>query len=118
MGLVATALNFVLRPDAIHFIGFTAACLLFDAATILIGYDNILANNIKGWSLTIVVSTASSAVAGLIIGVFFMNPTFLATAFGGVAFFAGIHAAGGLVGGVLGVTFVRGLESRGVAGAR
>jgi len=118
MGLVATALNFVLRPDAIHFLGFTAACILFDAATILIGYDRILANNIKGWSLALAVSTASSAVAGLIIGVFFMNPMFLASAFGGVAFFAGVHAAGGLIGGVLGVTFVRGLESRGVSGAR
>jgi len=116
MGLVATALNFVLRPSAFHFLGFTAACFVFDITAYLIGYSRILANSVKGGILAIATSTASSAVAGFIIGTLFMNPTFLATSFGGVTFFAGLHAAGGLIGGILGVTFIRGLESRGIVG--
>ena len=42
-----------------------------------------------------------------------MNPMFLSKMFGGVAFFAALHGVEGLIGGLLGVTIVRGLEKRG-----
>jgi hypothetical protein len=52
----------------------------------------------------------------VVIGIFFMNPGFLASAFGGLVFFAGLHGLGGVIGGVLGVVIVRSLMSRGIQG--
>jgi len=114
MGLVATLLNFIMRPGALHFLGFTAACIVFDGLTYLLGYQNVLANNMKGWGLQLLSSIISTAVAGFIIGSFFMNPNFLASAFGGIVFFAGIHAIGGAIGGVLGIIFVKALNARNI----
>ncbi len=112
MGLVATVLNFVLRPGALHFLGFTAASLVFDVAARAIGYRNSLDRRLISSVSLIAISVLSTLVAGYIIGTFFMNPMFLAKMFGGVAFFAALHGAGGLIGGALGVTIVRGLEAR------
>jgi hypothetical protein len=118
MGLVATLLNFVLRPTASHFLGFTVASIFFDIASYFIGYDRLLTGNIQGTILSLLLAFLSSGIAGLIIGSFFMNPGLLSTMFGGVILFAIIHAMGGLVGGVLGLIFIRGIESRGIAGAQ
>ena len=112
MGVIATLLNFILRPGAFHFLGFTAACIFFDGASSLIGYRKILDKGLIGSLSLITLSVVSTTIAGLIIGNFFMNPGFLASAFGGVLVFAAIHGGGGLIGGVLGVVIVRGLESR------
>jgi hypothetical protein len=51
-------------------------------------------------------------VAGVIIGTFFMAPAIISGGYGGVVFFAILHGVGGLVGGILGIVFIRGLESR------
>ncbi len=59
------------------------------------------------------VSVLSAAVAGLIIGTFFMAAPALAR-WGGVLGWAGLHAAGGVIGGFIGITLVTGLSTRGV----
>jgi len=112
MGCIATILNFILRPTAFHFIGFTVACAFFDIASHLIGYRNMLDRGLMSHMSLVALSVVSTAMAGLIIGSFFMNPGFLASAFGGVLFFAAIHGGGGLIGGILGIVIIRGLESR------
>jgi len=113
MGLIATVLNFLLRPGALHFLGFTAASILFDVAAWAVGYGSLSRRGL-GSALLLVISVASTFVAGLIIGSLFMNPVFLARRYGGVLFFALLHAAGGVIGGLLGVAIVGGLEARGV----
>ncbi len=112
MGVIATVLNFILRPGAFQFLGFTVACVFFDFASYLLGYENILDRGLKGSISLIVLSVVSTTIAGLIIGNFFMNPGFLSNMFGGVLVFATIHGAGGLIGGAIGVVLIRGLESR------
>jgi len=112
MGLIATLLNFILRPGSFHFLGFTVACVFFDVTSSLIGYRKILDKGLKSSISLIVLSVVSTTIAGLIIGNFFMNPGFLSNMFGGVLVFAAIHGAGGLIGGALGVVLIRGLESR------
>ena len=112
LGLIATLLNFILRPGAFHFLGFTVACIFFDVASYLIGYRIILDKGLMSSVSLIALSVASTAIAGFIIGTFFMNPGFLSKMFGGVLFFAAIHGGGGLIGGALGVVIIRGLEIR------
>ncbi|MFQ6054219.1 MAG: hypothetical protein ACE5OO_08350 [Candidatus Bathyarchaeia archaeon] len=112
IGVIATILNFMLRPGAVHFLGFTAASIIFDAAMRGVGYRNSLDRRLASSVSLIAISVLSTLVAGYIIGTFFMNPMFLSKMFGGVAFFAALHGAGGLIGGALGVTIVRGLEAR------
>lgn len=112
MGFIATILNFILRPTAFHFLGFTVACLFFDGASYLAGYGRVLNRGVIGSASLVALSTVSTVIAGFIIGSFFMNPGLLSTMFGGVLVFAAIHGGGGIVGGILGVVIVRGLESR------
>ena len=111
-GVIATILTLALRPEATHFFGFTAASVVFDALARLIGYRTCLDRPIPSAISLLFISIASTAVAGLIIGFLFMNPKFLARMFGGVAFFAGLHALGGFIGGVVGLTLVRALMAR------
>jgi hypothetical protein len=112
MGIIATILNFMLRPGATHFIGFTAASALFDGLTWAVGYKNSLNKKIIGSVSLISFSFLSTILAGIIIGTFFMNPMFLSNMFGGIVLFSLIHGVGGLIGGIMGVTIVRGLERR------
>ena len=112
MGILATILNFMLRPGAAHFLGFTAASIVFDATARAVGYKNSLDRRLVSSVILVAFSLLSTLVAGLIIGSFFMNPMFLSKMFGGVALFAALHGAGGIIGGALGVTIVRGLEAR------
>jgi len=114
MGIVATVLNFILRPGAFHFLGFTAASIMFDAAAVIIGNRNSLERGLVSSVILVANSLVSTCVAGVIIGSLFMDPMFLSQTFGGVAFFAVLHGGGGLIGGVLGVIIVKGLELRGV----
>lgn len=50
MGVIATILNFLLRPSAVHFLGFTVASIVFDASTRLIGYGNSLNRRIISYA--------------------------------------------------------------------
>ena len=112
MGALATLLNYVLRPDSPHFVGFTVASVFFDIAVSAIGNERVMGGGKLGNAVLMSISVLSAMVAGSIIGAFFMNPQILSAMFGGAAIFAVIHGAGGLVGGVLGVLIVRGLEAR------
>ena len=117
-GVIATILTLISRPGATHFFGFMAASVVFDALARLIGYRNCLERPIPSAISLLFISISSTAVAGLIIGNLFMNPNLIATMFGCVAFFVGLHAVGGFIGGVIGLTIVRALMARGVAPPR
>ncbi|HDJ22244.1 MAG TPA: hypothetical protein ENF19_03465 [Candidatus Bathyarchaeota archaeon] len=115
MGLVTTLLNFALRPGALHFLGFTAAAIFYDAATLLAGYQRLTTLNSLNLAVTLVLSLCSTAIAGAIIGFFFMPPAALGN-YGGVAAFTLLHAAGGGIGGLLGLVIVKELTRRGIQG--
>jgi len=111
IGLIATAINFAINPQAVIFLGFTAASVVFDAGTYLAGYENVFNKPKPTIAIAIAASMVSAAVAGAIIGTFFMGGPALA-AWGGVAGWAALHAIGGLMGGVLGGALVNMLVSR------
>jgi len=112
MGVVTTLLNFILRPGAFHFLGFTAASALFDLTTSVIFYKN---KGHRRWidQISLIgISVVSSIFAGTIIGSFFMNVPLSTESFGRVSVFAALHGFGGLLGGLLGVNIIRLLEAR------
>lgn len=57
-------------------------------------------------------SIVSTAVAGVVIGTLFMNPNALMSVYGGVAFFSVLHAAGGVIGGTIGLMLTKALSTR------
>lgn len=113
VGFVATIINFILRPTGTHFLGFTAASIVFDALTWAFRYGNCFGRRIIGAVLLLVASTASAAVAGFIIGAFFMAAPQLIK-WGGVLGWVLLHMAGGAVGWVIGVALFLSLEARGL----
>jgi hypothetical protein len=113
VGLIATVINFVFNPGGVHFLGFTVASIVFDIAAKLIGYDRSFKNSLFATVSMLPVSVLSAAVAGLNIGTFFMAAPALAR-WGGVLGWAGLHAAGGVIGGIIGIVLVTGLTTRGV----
>ncbi|MGQ9680636.1 MAG: hypothetical protein ACUVV4_07745 [Candidatus Bathyarchaeia archaeon] len=112
MGAIATMLNFILRPSAIHFLGFTVASIVFDVSTRLITYEKGFNRRVISNFAILGTSFLSALVAGFIIGSLFMNPVSLSSMYGGILFFAMLHGAGGILGGVIGIVIVRGLEVR------
>ena len=59
------------------------------------------------------ISVLSATVAGLIIGNYFMTAQAL-VAWGGVSGWAVLHAFGGLIGGLIGVSILAGLSTRNI----
>jgi len=117
VGFIATVINFMFRPDAFHFLGFTAASILFDVITSFMGYKYLFERRVMGSIVLFSVSVFLAAVAGLIIGTFFMEPTILQR-MGGVFVWAGLHAVGGVIGGALGVSLINALTARGITAKR
>ena len=113
VGLIATVVNFVFNPSGFHFLGFAAASILLDVITRLVGYDRCFKNSLFTTVSMLSVSVLSAAVAGLIIGTFFMVAPALAR-WGGVLGWTGLHAVGGVTGTFIGITLVTGLSIRGV----
>ena len=113
VGLIATAMNFVFNPGGVHFLGFAAASVILDLITKLVGYDRGFKNSFSTAVSMSPVSVVSAAVAGLIIGTFFMAAPALAR-WGGVLGWAGLHAVGGVIGGLVGTALVVSLSARGV----
>jgi len=113
VGLIATAINFLLNPAGTHFLGFTAASVVFDIVEKLIGYQNSFRNPINAFVSIVTVSTLSATIAGYIIGTYFMVGPALAM-WGGAWGWAGIHGVGGLIGGAIGASLISALTSRGV----
>ena len=110
--LLVAALTFALRPNALYMLGFIAASILFDILTRLVGYQNSIEKPLPSIVSIISFSTTCAGVAGLIIGRFFLEfPMAL-------ELFAGLHATGGFIGGVVGVTIIRALMARKVMPSR
>jgi hypothetical protein len=114
IGLIATIINFVLNPQALTFLGFTAAALVFDLISTLAGFNNFFKKAFNTAIIAIIISTLSAAVAGFIIGSFFMAGSALSL-WGGVSGWAGLHAVGGVIGGTIGAFLVTALTSRKIA---
>jgi len=115
VGLIATVINFIFNPGGVHFLGFTAASIVFDVMARLIGYDRCFKKPMFTTASMFSISVLSAAVAGTIIGMFFMAAPALAK-WGGVLGWAGLHAAGGVIGGIIGIASVTSLAARGVRG--
>ena len=111
IGLIATLITFAISPQALIFLGFTGASIVFDATSKLAGYERCFTKPKTTMALAIIGSIISASVAGFIIGSFFM-PSSALISWGGVAGWAGLHAIGGLIGGVLGGELVNMLVSR------
>jgi hypothetical protein len=111
IGLIATAINFILVPGGFQFIGFTGASIFFDLITA--GLRHIIPFRKTGYSFAslVPISIASAAVAGYIIGVFFMAGPALVK-WGGALGWAGLHMIGGIIGGIIGVFLIASLNSR------
>jgi len=111
-GIIATIVTLTLNPYSTQFFGFTAASIVFDVLTKLIGYRNSLEKPKLSVISLLFASMVSTATAGIIIGYIFMNPNFLIQWFGGVAFFAVLHATGGVIGAIVGITLTKALSTR------
>ena len=104
-GIIATLVNFALRPGAMHFLGFTAASIVFDVLTGVIGYKRCF--SMKGIPI-IIIAIVSAWIAGFIIGSMFLSKP-------DVIFFPILHAIGGLIGSIIGLAIIKGIEARGVS---
>lgn len=113
VGIVATLINFMFNPGGAHFLGFTAASAAFDGIARGIGYGRSFKGHLSTAASMLPTSIASAAVAGAIIAAFFMAAPALAR-WGGPLGWVGLHAAGGAVGGAVGVGLVAALAARGV----
>ena len=110
-GIIATILTLIIRPQSVHFLGFTAASVVFDILARGVGYRNSLDRPLMSTASLILISMISTATAGVIIGLLFMRPTMLVM-IGGLYVFSGLHAIGGLIGSVIGVALIRALSTR------
>lgn len=61
--LIATILNFIPRPTAFHFRGFTVASLFFDGVSHLAGYIRVLGMSFVGSASLVAFSTISMLLA-------------------------------------------------------
>ena len=105
VGLTATIINFIINPAGVIFLGFTAASVIFDLAIWAIRYDRVFSKSTHIAASIVPASFLSAAVAGSIIGTFFMASPALVK-WGGVLGWAALHAAGGIVGGILGFMLI------------
>jgi hypothetical protein len=113
VGVVATIVNFLLNPGGVFFLGFTAASFSYDLiASLVVGNRMFERRSVTAISL-VSISVLSATVAGLIIGNYFMTAQAL-VAWGGVSGWAALHALGGLVGGLIGVSILAGLSTRNI----
>jgi hypothetical protein len=111
IGAIATLINFALVANPYHFLGFTAASIFFDLTIAILGYNKSFRKKTYTVASMMTISIVSAALAGYIIGTFFMaGPTF--AAMGGVLGWAGLHAVGGVIGGAIGTSLVTGLYAR------
>ncbi|MCL1977090.1 MAG: hypothetical protein FWG55_03140 [Candidatus Bathyarchaeota archaeon] len=110
IGLIATIITFTLG-GGLHFLGFTVASIFFDLAIRLTGYNF----SSKKPAFLVVkmmsVSIISAAIAGYLIGFFFMSSAALTNS-GGIIGWAGLHAVGGVMGGIIGTFLIFALNKR------
>ena len=113
VGLIALIINLIVRPTALQFFGFFAASILFDVLSFMSGYNRLFEKRFLGSAMLFIISVLSATFAGLVIASFFMVPQAL-TQWGGVLGWAGLHAVGGIIGGILGITLMNALSTRGL----
>ena len=113
VGLIATIINFIFNPAALQFLGFTAASIVFDAASWLVGYGREFRKTAYTTVSMVSISTLAAAVAGAIIGAYFMAAPALVR-WGGVLGWAALHAVGGIIGGAIGAVLITALVARGI----
>lgn len=113
VGFIALIINMLVRPTALHFFGFFATSIVFDILVCLGGYKRLFEKRFFGSISLFMISVFSAAVAGLIIGSFFMPPVAL-TKWGGVLGWAVLHSIGGVIGGAIGVSLMNALIARGI----
>jgi hypothetical protein len=111
VGVVATIINFLLNPGGVFFLGFTVASFSFDIIASLVVTKRMFNRRSAIAILLVSISVLSATVAGLIIGNYFMAAQAL-VAWGGVSGWAALHALGGLIGGIIGVSILAGLSTR------
>jgi hypothetical protein len=111
IGLISTVINFILVPNPYHFIGFTAASAFFDLAIASFGYNRAFSKKAYIIISMMAVSILSAALAGYIIGIFFMSGPVLSNA-GGAIGWSGLHTIGGVIGGALGTFLIIALAAR------
>jgi hypothetical protein len=112
VGLIATVINFIFNPGGVFFLGFTAASVVFDVVSWLARYNIYFKKTFLTTISLLFFSVLSAAVAGFIIGTYFMTAPALAQ-WGGVLGWTAIHAVGGTIGGFIGMVLVTGLVARG-----
>ena len=111
VGAIATIINFAMVPNAVHFLGFTAASIFFDVTISLIGFNKPFSKKAYTVASMMPLSILSAALAGYTIGTFFMSGAAL-TSMGGVLGWAGLHIIGGVAGSAIGISLVMGLDAR------
>jgi hypothetical protein len=114
VGFIALIINILVRPTAFHFFGFFAASIMFDILAFFSGYNRLFEKRLYGSVSLFTISVLSAAVAGLIIGSFFMETVAL-NRWGGVLVWSGLHVVGGAIGGAIGVSLMNALIIRGIA---
>jgi hypothetical protein len=107
-GIVFGVLSFVLRPGAFFNSAFIVAAIVFDLLTRTVGYGRLFNKPLVGSIAAVLISIACAGLAGLIIGALFMSMT----TFPAILAFAGLHAIGGVLGGLVGVGIVATLKGR------
>jgi hypothetical protein len=110
IGIIATIITLALN-GGLQFLGFTAASAFFDLATRLTGYNFSFKKPVFLGIKMMLISIISAALAGYLIGSFFMSGAALANS-GGVIGWAGLHAIGGVMGGVIGIFLIFALNNR------
>jgi hypothetical protein len=112
VGLIATIINFALG-GGIQFLGFTAASIFFDILASGIQKIPLFTKSPYSVGSTAGIAVVSSALAGYLIGLFFMAGPALAN-WGGVLGWAGLHMVGGVIGGAIGTFLILALSKRNV----
>jgi len=105
-GILVTVLTLMFRPSETHMIGFTVASILFDILTRTVSYRNSFDKPLPSTLSLISFSTICAGIVGLIIGSFFLDIKIA------LEVFAGMHAGGGFIGGIVGLVLVRALTVR------
>lgn len=107
-GVVFGVLSLILRPGAFFNVAFVVAAIVFDFLTRGVGYERMFNKPVVGSIVAVLISVVCAALAGLMIGALFMSLATLPA----ILAFAGLHAIGGLIGGVVGAGIVATLKAR------
>ena len=113
IGLTATAINFIMVPGGFQFLGFTGASIFFDLVVTILRTRIPFRKAGYNFAIMVPISIGSAAVAGYLIGVFFMAGPVLIN-WGGPLGWAGLHSIGGVIGGSIGAFLIAALNSRNI----